>query len=314
MPSPAVWEHYIGEFAHAHDIAHVNFKNKVNGWQTPHVAINFFDRYYYSQPLGQDIYGKLFLSGISERPSCHTCKFRFPNVQSDLTIGDAWGIKKFAPEMFDNRGTSLVIVHTAKGEETFNQTRLLKRSIEFFDATVNNSHIIISTAADERRKNFFEHFAKSTDKFAVMQYYFHQDDTAARKKVDEQKISDLVEHYQLLWEEYRNHLAQKFLVISAPLTENDKKLLEEFFESKYTKCGIYTIKSSGQGSITFAENFSLITFKIEEDVAALNTFVKKFNIAEILIDEKSKLDSAVVIEWLKNCGLPVKNFSLVRNS
>ena len=42
---------------------------------------------------------------------------------SDLTIGDFWGIKKVKPEMDDGMGTSLVILHTDKGREIWEEIR-----------------------------------------------------------------------------------------------------------------------------------------------------------------------------------------------
>ena len=34
---------------------------------------------------------------------------------SDLTLGDAWGIEKYMPEMDDDRGTSAVVINSEKG-------------------------------------------------------------------------------------------------------------------------------------------------------------------------------------------------------
>lgn len=60
-------------------------------------------------------YMRVFLSDICLRTSCHSCQFKDIPRQSDLTIGDAWGIQNHIPEMDDDRGTSAVIVHSEKG-------------------------------------------------------------------------------------------------------------------------------------------------------------------------------------------------------
>lgn len=208
-PSPAVWENYIGEFGYAHEVAHVNFRSKRNGWSVSHVEINFFDQGYYLRPLSQEIYGKLFLSGLSERPSCHACKFRFPSGQSDLTLGDAWGIQKFAPDMFDNRGVSVVFIHTTKGANFLRQTKLIGRPVKFFDAAISNAALMIPLLADERRENFFADFAKSDDKFAVMEKYFYQDDKAIRQKVRERQQRLLIQRCQDIAAQIRQNLELK---------------------------------------------------------------------------------------------------------
>ena len=201
-PSPALWEKYIGEFTHAHEVRHVNFRSKRRGWQVSHMEINFADQGHYLRPINQDVYGKIFLSSLSERPSCHACKFKFPSVQSDLTLGDAWGIQRFAPELFDNRGTSIVIVHTELGGEFLTHAGLIGREVKFLDATANNPCFVMPSIADPRREEFFAHVAKVPDTVAVMQNYSMQDDAELRRQVANyrqqilaQKFFELAAHY-----------------------------------------------------------------------------------------------------------------------
>ena len=42
---------------------------------------------------------------------------------ADVTIADCWGIEKMMPEMDDNRGTSLLLANTDKGEELFEKAK-----------------------------------------------------------------------------------------------------------------------------------------------------------------------------------------------
>ena len=57
-----------------------------------------------------------FAGNISLRPSCYQCRFKeIPRV-SDLTIGDAWGVERHMAHMSDDRGTSVVLVNTPKGQ------------------------------------------------------------------------------------------------------------------------------------------------------------------------------------------------------
>lgn len=77
----------------------------------------------YAGSLYGDTYCRMYFSNNMLRPSCHQCRFCSVERNSDLTIGDFWGIKKVKPEMNDGMGTSLVILHTDKGREIWEEVR-----------------------------------------------------------------------------------------------------------------------------------------------------------------------------------------------
>ena len=47
------------------------------------------------------------------RNSCYHCHFRDLHRISDITISDFWGVEEKCPDMFDNKGTSLILVQTS---------------------------------------------------------------------------------------------------------------------------------------------------------------------------------------------------------
>ena len=49
-----------------------------------------------------------------------SCHFKGYHRVSDITLGDFWGIWNINPKMDDNKGTSLILTHTAKGEKMMN--------------------------------------------------------------------------------------------------------------------------------------------------------------------------------------------------
>ena len=49
------------------------------------------------------------------RDSCYACEFIGNNRASDITIGDFWGIDKLYPELYSDKGVSLVIFNTGRG-------------------------------------------------------------------------------------------------------------------------------------------------------------------------------------------------------
>jgi coenzyme F420-reducing hydrogenase beta subunit len=123
VPSPMVWEKYLREqeAAHGQKPAAVSFRDKRTGWRRSSISMKFDQGAEYCRPGGADRYMQLFLGDICLRPSCHSCRFKaFPRL-SDLTIGDAWGIEKQMPQLDDDRGTSVILVNSEKGQKLFDR-------------------------------------------------------------------------------------------------------------------------------------------------------------------------------------------------
>ena len=51
------------------------------------------------------------------RECCYSCPYKSLERQGDISIADAWGIAKAAPQFDDNHGVSLVLCSTKKGQE-----------------------------------------------------------------------------------------------------------------------------------------------------------------------------------------------------
>ena len=68
----------------------------------------------------KDVYMRGYVANLYLRPSCYQCAFKNFRSGADITLGDFWGIENLLPEMDDNKGTSLLLVHTAKGIELWN--------------------------------------------------------------------------------------------------------------------------------------------------------------------------------------------------
>ena len=117
VPTPALWKNYLSEQNRAFKmpVRQISFRDKSQGWKKYQMAWKVEGGEIYRQPASRNPYMRLFLSNICLRPSCYDCHFKgFPRV-SDLTLGDCWGVEQHSPEMDDDKGTSVVIVNTEKG-------------------------------------------------------------------------------------------------------------------------------------------------------------------------------------------------------
>ena len=114
-PSPLLWKKYAQyqEEKFGSKLAKVSFRCKDDSWTDFGMKEN---EVYISKDT--DAFMQMFLRDYCLRPSCYKCIAK-DEKKSDITMADFWGIDLCAPEMNDGKGTSLVIVRTAKGEKFF---------------------------------------------------------------------------------------------------------------------------------------------------------------------------------------------------
>ena len=114
VPSPKVWREYLKAFS-IDRIKSINFKDKTVGW-LPHqcqVTINKNDVIVQTRQIDNPFF-RCFRNGIIMRNSCYKCHYRDLHRISDITISDFWGVEEKCPEMFDNKGTSLIFIQNKK--------------------------------------------------------------------------------------------------------------------------------------------------------------------------------------------------------
>ncbi|MDD7128527.1 MAG: Coenzyme F420 hydrogenase/dehydrogenase, beta subunit C-terminal domain [Prevotella sp.] len=113
----------------------IRFRDKRNGWKKYSFALALAEvttegeqnTVLHSPIFPNSSFMKGFGANIYLRPSCHNCPARSFSSGSDITLADYWGIEEQHPEMDDDKGTSLVAVHTEKATKLLND---LNDSIE----------------------------------------------------------------------------------------------------------------------------------------------------------------------------------------
>lgn len=147
VPSPKLWEKYK-EFHASKEKAQIrgtSFRQKDDGWKNFSVKIMFDNKTEYKEIFQKDAFMRLFLSEICLRPSCYDCKFKSLERDSDITIGDCWEIEKYMPEMDDDKGTSVVMIHSDKGMILWNS---IKQHLNYKEAERDKA---LSPNADSRK-------------------------------------------------------------------------------------------------------------------------------------------------------------------
>ena len=119
VPSQKKWEEYKQVISKDKQIISVQFRNKDTGWMSGSFLAKFSDGSEYKELYAKTDYMSGFLRGDYSRPACYKCKFSRIERQSDITLGDFWGVEGLYPKMFDNKGTSLVLINTKRGKQLF---------------------------------------------------------------------------------------------------------------------------------------------------------------------------------------------------
>ena len=164
VPSPLVFKRYkehISKLAGS-KLKSITFRDKSNGWKTYKLKFEFENKTEKLELASENSYMKGFLKDIYLRPSCYGCKFKKPYTEADLTLADYWGVQNIHPEFDDDKGTSLVLVNTEKGQEIMN---LISDKMEFIEtdgefAIKNNPCIARPVKYNPKREGFFEDFEK----------------------------------------------------------------------------------------------------------------------------------------------------------
>ncbi|MBZ9689224.1 Coenzyme F420 hydrogenase/dehydrogenase, beta subunit C-terminal domain [Clostridium estertheticum] len=174
VPSPIVFQKYKKNLEQEYNsnISGITFRNKKNGWKSYSVAIQFENGSEYSKTFINDAYMKGFLRNYYLRPSCYKCSYaKLPRI-SDITLGDFWGVASKYPELYDDDGTSLLLINTAKGKSMIDAC---KNNIEHHEcdlevAIAGNPSIISSVKEPKKRQRFFEDLHNRDFNYIIKKY------------------------------------------------------------------------------------------------------------------------------------------------
>lgn len=186
VPSPKVWSMFVDylENKYASKIASVSFRNKSGGWKNNRMDIAFDNGERYLVETKKELYFMGFSKNIFNRLSCFDCRFRVWNSGADITLADFWGIEKMGGVIGDdNRGVSLVITHSAAGEEALDEISgdVCISPCDINEAVKYNPRLVSSAAEPAGRKAFFADMAAGYDFDRLRKKYM--DNTSVKYKI-----------------------------------------------------------------------------------------------------------------------------------
>lgn len=174
VPSPKVWKMYLEHIEQKNDdkVEKISFRCKDSGWKLYSVAFDFLKKERKSNVYTDDLFMKAFLKDICLRPSCYNCASKTLKRTSDITLADFWGVDKLLPELFDDKGTSLVFVNSEKGQELFSSVKKSAtcREVDINDAVKYNTSAYKSVQMPNKRDKFMRKISAENFDRVVKKY------------------------------------------------------------------------------------------------------------------------------------------------
>lgn len=160
VPSPRVYRDYRNylQTAKGSVVKHFDFRDRNAGWHN-HIET-------YSLENGEEYsslyYVQLFYSNLALRENCYQCQYADINRISDITLGDFWGIERSRYANWDdNKGISLFITNTDKGEALFQEISGQVESVESNSEECMQINLRFPTARPEGVEKFWKEYDKN---------------------------------------------------------------------------------------------------------------------------------------------------------
>lgn len=114
-----------------------------------------------------------FMYAYTYRYSCYNCRFAKIPRQGDITLADFWGVKKFFPQIDENKGVSLLLINNHLGHNMWNNIKekcvYYKSDVE--KAACHNSNLVKKSIEPEMRRNIYDKvFSEGYDRIASTEF------------------------------------------------------------------------------------------------------------------------------------------------
>ena len=121
-PDQAIFDRYLEDNWGRANIAKYEFRSKARGWRHHHYLLHVVlkDGREIWRERGEDEFMTAMATGIGVSEGCFKCPFCTMDRPGDITIGDFWMVPE---EMDDGKGTSALLLNTAKGAALFDAVR-----------------------------------------------------------------------------------------------------------------------------------------------------------------------------------------------
>jgi coenzyme F420-reducing hydrogenase beta subunit len=170
VPSPYIWRDYLVyiEKKYKDRIISVNFRDKSNGWKNQEESFVLLKN---KRKIFSKTYANLFFKKNILRISCGFCKYTNIKRPSDITLGDYWGYERVSASFnTDNKGVSLVLINSLKGQNVFES---IKNEITYLESSIEKClqpNLQKPTLISPFRKKFWINYKKYGFKYIYVEH------------------------------------------------------------------------------------------------------------------------------------------------
>lgn len=183
-PSNKLWKEYLNilEQEKKISVVNVNFRDKSAGWHAHKVRIDCIKDG--AKTIIRDrSFLQLFYQNYSLMPCCFNCHFTNLKRPGDITIADFWGIEKSMPEYDDDKGVSLLIVSSEKGNVFIEKiSNRIDMQISSKDNCMQNA-LRNPASYNKQIDNFWNDYEKNGLKFVLDKYTDYNTSKTFIKKI-----------------------------------------------------------------------------------------------------------------------------------
>ena len=169
VPGPYLWRDYLVylEKKHGSRITYVNFRDKeLYGWKAHKETFKFESK---KGKIDSTYFTYLFYQHIMFRHSCGVCHFTNLKRPSDITIADYWRWYRTDSNInADNKGCSLVLCNTEKGQKLFNAVKDKMDTIPAELANVMQPHLSNPSEMHPKRMVFEHYYVQGGFEYATL--------------------------------------------------------------------------------------------------------------------------------------------------
>lgn len=174
VSSPGIWKDYIGYLEKRYDCSLDTyiFRGKKEGWHNwyPIVTMKGNGKDVSEELRRNDSFILMYQSMLFNRPSCFSCPFTSYDRAGDITLADFWNIKKISPDMDTDRGTSELLINSAKGQELLDACKDLLKLLECSKQDVWQPHLEYPNAMPGGREKFWNCYRQEGMEGVIKKY------------------------------------------------------------------------------------------------------------------------------------------------
>lgn len=171
VPSPLLWRDWVkSRFSKIDLITDIRHRSKRRGWSNYCLEIKHGERTYWQYCDNNDFF-RAFYANLSLRPSCYNCPVKCGKSRSDIALGDLWGVNSIEPSLYDDLGTSSILVYSANAEIVIrNLGFFFKTTVKYESVVQHNPSIEKSSPLPKEREPFYTNYNGNNLHILVLKY------------------------------------------------------------------------------------------------------------------------------------------------